>query len=185
MVHKLNWVTLRVQHSSGIHFLKSVKWDPRHVESGTLTVFTDVSPIVMAYFIPSLKLAFQCPIPPGAASENIFFFEALAVCSVFHFAEFSLPASPRRLVIYSDNTNSVNIFNSLCAIAPYNQLLISAMNIVLDHKIDYRVLHVRGLDNPIADTVSRLRNDLAVRLCSGLVIHPFEPPRDALGECPK
>jgi hypothetical protein len=104
------------------------------VELGTLTVFADVSPIAMAYF---LKLAFQCPIPPGAASENIFFFEALAVCSMFHFAAFYFPASPCQLVIYSNNTNSVDIFNSLRAIAPYDQLLISAMNIVLDHKIDY------------------------------------------------
>ncbi len=88
-------------------------------------------------------------------------------------------------MIYSDNTNSVDIFNSLRAIAPYNQLLISAMNIVLDHKIDYWVLHVREVDNPIADAVLCLRNDLVVSLCSGLVIHPFEPPRDALGACPK
>ena len=108
MVRELNWITHRVQHSSGIHFLKSVEWDPRHVESGALTVFTDASPIAMAFFIPSLKLAFQCPIPPGAASENIFFFEALAVCSVFHFAASSFPAPPHRLVIYSDNTNSVD-----------------------------------------------------------------------------
>jgi hypothetical protein len=84
-------------------------------------------------------------------------------------------------VIYSDNTNTVNIFNSLRAIAPYNQVLISAMNVVLDHHIDFRVLHVRGVDNPIADAISRFKNDLAVSLCPSLVIRPFEPPCDALG----
>jgi len=84
-------------------------------------------------------------------------------------------------VIYSDNTNTVDIFNSLHASSPYNQLLISAMNVVLDHNIDFRVLHVRGIDNRIADAISRFKNDLAVSLCSGLVIQSFESPRDALG----
>ena len=55
------------------------------------------------------------------------------------------------------------------------------MNVVLDHDIDFRVLHVRGVDNPVADAISRFKNDLAVSLCPGLVIRSFEPPRDALG----
>jgi hypothetical protein len=160
--------------------LKSVEWDPRHTESHALTIFTDASAHGMAIYIPSLKLALQCPLPPLASEKHIFFFEALAVCSAFHSVT-SLIESPHRLVIYSDNTNTVDIFNSLRASAPYNQLLISAMNVVLDHNIDFRVLHVRGIDNPIADAISRFKNDLAVSLCSGLVIRSFEPPRDALG----
>jgi hypothetical protein len=184
IVFELNWVACRVDHSSGVHLLKSVEWDPRCADSVALTVFTDASAIGMAYYIPSLSLAFQCPIPTSAASEHIFFFEALAVCSVFHFVS-SFPSSSNRLVIYSDNTNTVDIFNSLRAIAPYNRLLISAMSVVLDHKIDFRVLHVRGTDNPIADALSRLKNDLAVSICPGLVIQTFEPPRDAMGATPK
>ena len=119
MVFELNWVSYRVEHSSGVHLLKSVEWDPRCADSIALTVFTDASAVGMAYYIPSLSLAIQCPIPANAASEHIFFFEALAVCSVFHFVS-SLPLTLNRLVIYSDNTNTVDIFNSLRAIAPYN-----------------------------------------------------------------
>ena len=55
------------------------------------------------------------------------------------------------------------------------------MDVTLDHKIDFRVLHVHGIDNPIADAISHFKNDLAVSLCLGLVIRNFEPPRDALG----
>jgi hypothetical protein len=28
------------------------------------------------------------------------------------------------------------------------------MNVVLDHDIDFRVLHVRGFDNPVASTTN-------------------------------
>jgi hypothetical protein len=59
------------------------------------------------------------------------------------------------------------------------------MNVVLDHDIDSRVLHIRGVDNIIADALSRFKNDLAVSLCPGLIIQPFQPPRDALGVPPK
>ena len=45
--------------------------------------------------------------------------------------------------------------------------------------------HIRGVDNIIADTISRFKNDLAVSLCLGLVIRNLEPPRDALGVAQK
>ena len=88
-------------------------------------------------------------------------------------------------MIYTDSSNTVDIFSSLRAIAPYNQLLISTMNVVLDHQIDFRVLHVRGVDNPIADALSRFKNDLTISLCPGLIIQTFEPPQDALGAASK
>ena len=55
------------------------------------------------------------------------------------------------------------------------------MNVILDHDIDFRVLHVCGMDKPVAIAISRFKNDLAVSLCPGLVIQSFEPPRDVLG----
>jgi hypothetical protein len=182
VVYELSWVTRRIISSSGVHFLKSVEWDPRSAESHALSAFTDASGIGLGFFIPCLKLAFQCRLPSVSASEHIFFFEALAVCSVFHYFAKIIPSrNCRRLVVYSDSTNTVDIFNSLHASAPHNLILMSAMNVVLDHEIDYGVIHVRGVDNPIADAVSRFKNDLAVSLCPGLVIRSFEPPQDALG----
>jgi hypothetical protein len=181
VVFELDWVARRVEFSTGVHFLKSVEWDPRHANSGTISIFTDVSDLGMAFYIPSLKLAFQCPLPLTTVSEYIFFFEVLAVCSVFHHVANSCNAPPHCLVIYSDSSNTVDIFNTLHAIAPYNRLIISAMNVVLDHHIDYRVLHMQGVDNPIADAVSCYKNDLAASLCPRLVIHTFEPPQDVLG----
>ena len=186
VVRELSWIACRVESSTGVHFLKSVEWDPRSTDSDAFTFFTDASSLGIAFFLPCAKLAYQCPSPSPELSKHIFFHEALAVCSVFHhFVAASFHSVTHRLVIYTDSSNTVDIFSSLRAIAPYNQLLISAMNVVLDHQIDFRVLHVRGVDNPIADALSRFKNDLAISLCPGLIIQSFEPPRDALGAASK
>ena len=41
IVFELTWVAHRVKFMSGVHFLKSVEWDSRHVDSGAVSVFTD------------------------------------------------------------------------------------------------------------------------------------------------
>jgi hypothetical protein len=74
VVIDLDWVASRVEFSTGVHFLKSVEWDLRYANSGAISIFTDVSILGMAFYIPSLKLAFQCPLPLITASEHIFFF---------------------------------------------------------------------------------------------------------------
>ena len=182
IVYKLSWVARRISNLSGVHFLKSIKWDPRSSKSCAFTAFTNALGIGLRFFLPSSKLAFQCPLPSMSASEHIFFFEALTVCSTFHyFANQLQNLGCNHLVIYTDSSNTVNIFNSLQASAPYNCIIISTMNVVLDHNINFQVLHVRGMDNPVTDAISCFKNDLAVSLCPGLVIRNFEPPRDALG----
>ena len=113
IVYELSWVVDRMTSSSGVHFLKSVEWDPRNDQSQAFTAFTDTSGAGLTFFLPSLKLTYQCPIPSAIASEHFFFFEALAVCSVFHQFIYILPnLNCHHLVIFSDSTNSVNIFNS-------------------------------------------------------------------------
>ena len=41
-------------------------------------------------------------------------------------------------MIFLDNINTIDIFNFLQVITLYNQLLISAMNVILDHDIDFK-----------------------------------------------
>ena len=88
-------------------------------------------------------------------------------------------------MIYADNSNTVDIFSFLQASSPYNQLLVSAMKVVLDHNIDFWVLHIRGADNIVVDALSHFENDLAISLYPGLIIQSFQPPQDALGAPPK
>ena len=132
------------------------------------------------YFERSAE-GFQCQVPEHPPKDTIFYFEALAVVSVVNAVTY-LPSIPSRLLVFSDNTNSVDIFHSLCLLPPYNGLLKFTVSLLIAHGISLRVVHVPGVDNSIADSLSRFENDKALSLCPGLTISQFEPPRESLGQ---
>jgi hypothetical protein len=61
----------------------------------------------------------------------------------------------RRLAVFTDNANTVAMFNTLAALPPYNWLLMLSMDIVLDGYIDRRVFHVPGVHNTVTNHLSR------------------------------
>src|SRR5882757_6804808 len=81
------------------------------------------------------------------------------IACVFYFATADGKESDR-LVVYLDNTNTVDIFDSLRAIPPYSRILILAITKVLDNHIDFHVLHICDINNSISDALSRYLNDL-------------------------
>jgi hypothetical protein len=72
--------------------------------------------------------------------------------------------------------NTVNIFNSLRAKGAYNEILKSAISLLISHNISLRVFHVPGSENVVADALSRFENMRAVAACPHLTISSFEPP---------
>jgi hypothetical protein len=85
----------------------------------------------------------------------------------------------------TDNTNTFNIFTSLAAKPDYNQILMSAIDVLIEDEIDLCVYHTPSKDNVIADLLSRFKNKLAQLLSPGLIIGSFIPPQDALRETKK
>ena len=92
-----------------------------------------------------------------------------------------LPSILTRLLIYSDNTNTVDIFHSLRSLPPYNDLLKFTVTLLIKHNISLRVLHVPGTDNLVVDSLSRFENARATAQCPGMNISSFEPPHAAMG----
>ena len=66
----------------------------------------------LGFFFKGSKKGFQCVVPQCPPKDMIFYFEALAVVSIVE-AVRQLPSIPQRLLIFSDNTNTVDIFHSL------------------------------------------------------------------------
>jgi hypothetical protein len=89
------------------------------------------------------------------------------------------------VVIYTDNLNTVQIFNSLACLPDYNQLLRHSVDVLLATNIDLRVLHVSGERNSVADSLSHCRFALALDTVPDLKISPFQPPRWTLGAAEK
>ena len=72
------------------------------------------------------------------------------------------------------------IFNSLAAGAGYNDLLGFIVDLVLATSIDFRVFHISGDKNTVADHLSRNRGLEALTCVPNLRILPFKPPQNAL-----
>ena len=178
VVKDLTWFVSHVQSSDGVYLFEDVDWD---VNQADLIAFSDACLSGLGYFFEHSAEGFQCHVPESPPKDTIFFFEALAIVSVVDAAS-RLPSVPSRLLIFSDNTNSVDIFHSLRSLPPYNNLLKFTVTLLIAHGISLRVVHVPGDDNGIADALSRFENDRARSLCPGLAISNFEPPREALGQ---
>jgi len=99
-------------------------------------------------------------------------------------------AAPRlnrraQVVIFTDNLNTVQIFNSLGCLPAYNHLLRRSVDILLANDIDLHVLHVPSDQNGVADALSRCQFSSALTLIPDLRISPFQPPRWTLGAAQK
>ena len=114
----------------------------------------------------------------------IFYFEALCVLCALQDIARRLPCTAK-VVIYTDNLNMVQIFNSLACLPDYNHILRRAIDIILSHDLNLRVLHVPGDQNVVADALSRCLFSLALDIVPQLKISPFEPPQWTLGAAQK
>ena len=168
-----SWAIKTLESCSGVHLLKSVYWS---ADEATLTVFCDACPEGMGFWYPELRAGFYSPTPCYENPDLIFYFEALCVHSaLFDAHRRTITKGTGRFIIYTDNSNTVDIFSTLRALPPYNHLLKTAMDILNLGDSDLRVLHVPGVDNAVADALSRADFHRAVQLQPGLTISPFEP----------
>ncbi len=177
----LDWLVDHIEKLNGICCFDSMDWDP--ILDATITILCDACLDGMGFWIPKIACGFVCPTPElPDGDEFIFFFEALCVCAAIHWVADTLsPELRKRVTIFTDNTNTVDIFSSLKASPTYNPILKSAVDVLISHNIDLRVLHIPGSENDVADALSRSQFSRARDLVPRLLVLPFLPPRDVLG----
>ena len=178
VVHDLDWFEAHVRQSNGVYLFENVDWS---IQQADVIAYLDACLSGFGFFFDHTKEGFQCVVPQSPPRDTIFYFEALAVVSVVD-AVARLPTTPARLLIYSDNTNTVDIFHSLRSLPPYNDLLKFMVSMLIKHDISLRVMHIPGVDNIIADSLSRFENTKALAMCPGLTISCFQPPRVVMGQ---
>ena len=175
------WAAHHIESSSGIHLLRSSDWS---VSSADLTVYCDACPQGMGFWYPASRLGFYSPTPANPHVSAIFYFEAL--CVLCALSDAVLRVNRRaRVVIFTDNLNSVQIFSSLACLPAYNHLLRRSVDLLLANDVQLCVLHVPGEENRIADALSRCQFSAALALIPDLSISPFQPPRWTLGAAKK
>jgi hypothetical protein len=184
VVEELVWAAYLLERSDGVYLFKSVSWSDLPHASDVLEVFCDASGSGLGFWYPRLNLGFQSNLPHRSPVNDIFFYEALCVASAIHDAVTRLPTNGR-LAVYTDSLNSVYMFNSLAGEPGFNRILMDIVEVILAFDVDFRVFHVSGKNNIVADHLSRWRVNEAVRASPGLRVLPFQPPRNALGAAEK
>ena len=175
------WAARHVESSSGVHILSSSDWDP---SSADFTAYCDACPNGLGFWYPALDVGFHSPTPAHSEMTGIFYFEALCVfCALTDIARRT--ARGAKVVIFTDNLNTVQIFNSLACLPEYNHLLRRSVDIALANELDLRVLHVPGEQNVVADALSRCLFSVALDSAPQLKISPFQPPQWTLGAAKK
>jgi hypothetical protein len=190
IIGELCWPLHYIDTAPPICIFSAVSWEPaeaRSVGIHQLEAFTDAFPTALAYYFPFLQLAYHACLPHNAPANTIFWFEALAVCLAIHHAAhvWACDFVPKLncLLVFMDNMNTVDMFNSLHAKPPYNPILISTINVCTSTSLDVHMTHVPGDHNIVADVISGNNFPLAFRLIPNLTIYTFTPPQDALGAC--
>ena len=122
---ELGWVTDYLLHSDGIYFLCSVSWCHDDLSPSVLHVYCDASPFTLGIWSPSLALGLQAPAHDIFTQHggSIFYLEALCICSAILDAAARL-SSGQHLAVFTDNVNTVQLFNSLSALPAFNWMLI-------------------------------------------------------------
>ncbi|KAE9385630.1 hypothetical protein BT96DRAFT_1026532 [Gymnopus androsaceus JB14] len=121
-------------------------------------VYCDTCPMGMGFWVcrGGKMLGYQCVIS-GDATEPIFYFEALTVVSAILYA-IKIP-SIHHVFVFTDNANTVDMFHSLKARQLYNPLLLTVTNHTICSGVQFRVSHIPGEENGIADALSQFDYD--------------------------
>ena len=106
---------------------------------------------------------------------SIFYLNALCVCTAILDAASHLQPN-QHLAVFTDNINTIQLFNSLSALPAFNWMLIQVADCILTQAFDFRVFHVPSIHNEIADVLSHLQNDQLTSSHPELVILLFQPP---------
>ena len=175
----LEWAAHHLEHDSGVRLFHQIYWD---APSTDVTLFCDTCLEGMGFWLPDNCVGFYSPTPEGTTDEHIFYLKALCVLSAIHYVTDTLHVSPTaEILIYTDNDNTITIFNMFRCLPHYNPILINAAKACITSHIQLRVLHIPGEQNCVADAISQKNFTLAQQYVPNLVISTFLPPSIAAG----
>ena len=168
----LMWAVNHIESSNGVQLFDLIHWDQ---SNANFIIYCDACPEGLSFWYPISKDGYYAPTPVNIPSDAIFYYEALCVLSAIINVQSKAPKGSK-ILIYTDNSNTVDMFRSLRCLPDYNPLLKSAVDVLIAQNYSLRVLHVPGEDNLIADALSRVQFSIALSYEPSLKLFTFNPP---------
>ena len=158
-----------------VQLLHSLTWTEAEAD---VTVFCDACPKGMGFWLPDEDVGFYCA-TPAQTLPLIYYVEALCILAALKHCCASMTPH-QKLLIYTDNSNVVDIFFSHCR-PEFNTIIKHAISTRVESQINVRVLHIPGDMNGVADAIPRAEFDHAETLAANLSIPSlsilnFPPP---------
>ena len=170
-----------IRVNPGILLLRASDWNP---SDANIIIYCDACMDGMGFWYPDSGLAFYSHVPRDVPVDFIFYYEALCVLSAFQHAS-PLSITSIRIAIYTNNSNTVDIFHSLRCLPAYNQILKEACSTQIATEHQLRVFYVSGDHNGVANAISRQQFPEALAMRPDLNIYYFQPPQLPLGATKK
>ncbi|KAH7867948.1 hypothetical protein F5879DRAFT_1012909 [Lentinula edodes] len=172
------WFIKKVDVLSGVRMLDSEEWG---FEEADIVLYCDACPTGMGFWFhyDDKTLGYQCMIPDDH-EKPIFYFEVLTVVSaILHTIKLLFVHG---VFVFTDTTNTVDMFHSLKAKQLYNPLLLTMVDHAICSNIQFRVAHICGEENGIADALSWFDYTRLMRLAPSMNIYNFTPPHSCWGQ---
>ncbi|KAJ7930210.1 hypothetical protein B0H13DRAFT_2309913 [Mycena leptocephala] len=169
VVKDLTWFAHHVRASSGILLLDSFDWEPADAD---VVAYCDASLAGLGVYFPRSA-----------------FCVSWCLHRIAELVRANGKVIVRKITVWTDNSNTYDIFNSLRTLPLYNEILKSSVDVLLQNNFKLRVLLLPGKRNVVADALSRWENAKAIAVHPDLIINasrslpniPFTPPRVTLG----
>lgn len=152
IVCDLLWLAKRVRESDGVFLLDSIVWLP---DQAQMIIHTNASLTGFGFWCDLYDKGFYGYVKASREDDPIFFHEAFTVVCSIHWVASLRRADLQRILVRTDNTNTVDLFNTLRAKAGYNELLKFAVDSWMRAQLDIQVVHVAGTNNTLANLLSR------------------------------
>ncbi|KAF8226060.1 hypothetical protein L208DRAFT_1303849, partial [Tricholoma matsutake] len=123
----------------------------------------------LGFWSPDTCEGFQYLVP-STSNWPIFFLEVLVLLSALHHACMYPHPPPTHVAFFTDNTNTVSMFNTLSVLPAYNDILLTAVNWLMATGIQMRIFHIPGHFNSIANALSWMDNATATFLEPHLLV---------------
>lgn len=166
----LEWLSKALLSWNGRQLLKTYFW---RINEADLVFFCNACPSGLGLWIPKSRESFHLSLPTPL--RDIYWAElTAAICCMAVGRE----RSAKRIVIFTDSENVVNLFSSHRAVPIVREMFSSAVEMMINNDLDFKVKHVPGEENVVADCLSRNNLAMARALIKDLSINPLtsSPP---------